>query len=413
MTPRRFAYLTLPALAACAPESVDAVQTTQALPVKVQQVAPESSYQQLRTLSGELRHRRQTQLGFEVPGRLREVLVTRGAAVTKGQVLARLDDRRAVQTLAAAGAARRQAESRLQELREGPRRETIAQAAAAVLELQKEVRLAELKLRRAERLREEEVASQDDLDEAQTRLESLQARLTQAQQRLDELRNGTRKELLAAQEALVARLQAEQELARIAVEDCQLQAPFAGRVAARLLDPGAVLQAGTPVLDLVESGSMQAWIGVPASLRAAVEGTDGLRLQVGGQEIPLTTPRKLPRLDPETRSHTFIFDLPGDADQLHAGEVVRLQVPVVVQQTGTWLPMAALSESARGLWSCFVCIPEDGSDTAVLRRAEVQVLHQTSDRVFVTGTLRAGDLVVLRGTHRVVPGQRVHPQQEN
>ena len=40
-------------------------------------------------------------------------------------------------------------------------------------------------------------------------------------------------------------------------------------------------------------------------------------------------------------------------------------------------------------------------------RRDVEVLHATTDRVFVRGALAAGERVIADGVHRVVPGQRV------
>ena len=42
-----------------------------------------------------------------------------------------------------------------------------------------------------------------------------------------------------------------------------------------------------------------------------------------------------------------------------------------------------------------------------IERRTVDVLHQTSDRVFVRGNLQTADIVVQRGLQRIVPGQRV------
>ncbi len=74
--------------------------------------------------------------------------------------------------------------------------------------------------------------------------------------------------------------------------------------------------------------------------------------------------------------------------------------------------MTALTESSRGLWACYIAEPVAsrdrlGSETHRLRRRELEVVHQEVDRVFVRGTLSAGELVVSEGLHRLVPNQRV------
>ncbi|MEO1613271.1 MAG: hypothetical protein AAFU55_13105, partial [Pseudomonadota bacterium] len=39
----------------------------------------------------------------------------------------------------------------------------------------------------------------------------------------------------------------------------------------------------------------------------------------------------------------------------------------------------------------------------------VEVIHAESERVFVRGTFRDGDFVVVDGAHRIAPGQAVVP----
>ena len=76
-----------------------------------------------------------------------------------------------------------------------------------------------------------------------------------------------------------------------------------------------------------------------------------------------------------------------------------------------WLPRRALTESSRGLWACYVALaPANGAETVsghVIQRRELELLHQAGDRVFVRGTLSDGEVVVVGGLQRLVPGQRV------
>jgi multidrug efflux pump subunit AcrA (membrane-fusion protein) len=58
------------------------------------------------------------------------------------------------------------------------------------------------------------------------------------------------------------------------------------------------------------------------------------------------------------------------------------------------------------LWAVYAINRDDG-DTGTLQRRDVEILHTEPDRVYVRGLLQAGDEIVARGAHRVVPGQRV------
>ena len=132
-----------------------------------------------------------------------------------------------------------------------------------------------------------------------------------------------------------------------------------------------------------------------------------MRLTVDGRSIETRGLRLLPEVDEGTRTATVIVELArADSLALQVGQVARLFVQRHVPSEGVWLPSAALTESTRGLWSAFVVEP-DGDGVGRARLARVEVLHVDGERAFARGTLRAGDLVVAGGAHRLVAGQLV------
>ena len=88
--------------------------------------------------------------------------------------------------------------------------------------------------------------------------------------------------------------------------------------------------------------------------------------------------------------------------QFRSGELATAKVTKSVPATGFWLPLAALTEGTRGLWSVFVARPE--GEQHVIERRDVEVLHSEAKRVFARGALSDGEAVVLSGVHRLVPG---------
>jgi len=106
---------------------------------------------------------------------------------------------------------------------------------------------------------------------------------------------------------------------------------------------------------------------------------------------------------------TAVFRL-ADAG-LYAGTVAELVMNAEVDEPGFWLPLSALSESQRGLWSVFVI--RSGAVGQTVETRLVEILHRGDDAVFVRGTLRDGERIVSAGTARIVPGQRVDVTREN
>jgi len=99
------------------------------------------------------------------------------------------------------------------------------------------------------------------------------------------------------------------------------------------------------------------------------------------------------------------------------GEVVQAGVlRDRIEKNGFWLPLAALTEGSRGLWSVYVTrqlhwVSAGGPEATheVVRRT-VDVIHQEVGRVYVIGTFATDDRVVASGLHRLVPGQWVREQ---
>ena len=322
------------------------------LPVHAQTIERQDSYLIQERFAGRLEPARQSSLSFERAGLLVEVMAEEGETVDNNQLLAQLD----IEPLLA-------------------QRDAItAQQAQIAADLD----LARRTLRRQRDLYEQGHVSSQRLDEARLAAEALAARAR----------------------ALAADLRALD----IDIDKSTLRAPFAGRLAARYLDEGAVVSPGAAVLHLLESSRPQARIGVtPEAARRIYAGT-AFSLTADGQALEASLTATRADIAPETRSIELLFDL-AERHDVPFGEVVELRLAREVHEAGFWLPLAALYESEKGLWSVFTLVEEDG-ETLVGREA-VEVLHAEDGRAFVRGTLPTAAEVVVGNAERVVPGQRV------
>jgi len=301
---------------------------------------------------GRLEPARQTELAFEHSGLVVEVAVDEGDVIRAGALVARLDTQR----LAA---------NRLQ--LEAERRE-----------LEAARHLAELTLSRQSSLRDKGWTPQQREDEASASV----ARLTAAIDRV------------AAQIALVD----------IDIDKSSVVAPFDGTVGARFIDEGAVVGPGAPVATLLESGRPQARIGLPPAVAAGLDTERSYTIETPTRTIPVRLVAERPDIDTDTGTVPVLFDLEGESD-LPFREIATLVVDSDVEGRGTWLPVSALTEGRKGLWS--VLVVEDGGGDARLKRESVELVHLDGEEAYVRGTFGAGTLVVTNGTHRVVAGQRV------
>lgn len=332
------------------------------LPVVAHTVRVTPTYEVDELHTGRVVARRSSELGFEQGGRLERVLVDDGDRVEAGDVLAQLDQRQL------------QAERK--------------QRAAQLADLEAQLALARATTRRTQALRASDHVSPAQLDEAVHGEQALVARR------------------LAAQAAL--------EATDVALALSEIRAPYAGQVTSRLVDEGTVVAPGQAILHLIEDGVLELRLGVPPEAVDALRTGARIDAEIEGRRHPAVLHAVVDAVGRDTRTVTAILHLEsaatGDASEmLRDGAVVRVALPRTIEGKGAWVPLAALAESHRGLWSAYALVPEREGD-ATLRRVErrpLEVLYADSERAYVRGTLRDGDQIAASGVHRLVPGQAI------
>ncbi|WP_027844178.1 efflux RND transporter periplasmic adaptor subunit [Mastigocoleus testarum] len=403
-----------------AEKQVEVVTRTQTLRVKTLIVKPVQSYEVSRTYTGEVAALRASELGFERSGKLVELFVDEGDRVTKGNPLAKLDTSNLKTQRLRLLAEKAQAKARLEELEAGPRQESIAAARAAVLNLEKQTQLERIKRSRRESLYKEGAISREQLDEVAFNAEAIAARLLEARSNLEELLNGTRREQILAQRAVVKQLEANISDLEINIAKSTLKAPFSGTIATGKLDEGVVINAGQSVIRLVENARPEVRIGVPVSIVPQLKNKNGFsRVEIGGRTYQGKISSFLPEIDSRTRTQTVVLRLePSSLGTVTPGQTARWQITDKVAQEGYWIPKKALVKGLRGLWSCYALVEADREasvseeKTFRLKEQTVEILHQDGERVLVRGTLSPGDMVVADGVHRLVPNQLVRRVEE-
>jgi HlyD family secretion protein len=191
-------------------------------------------------------------LGFQLAGRVAEVLVAEGDAVVAGQELARLDTRVLDASLQAARAELAVAEARLRELQAGARPQEVATARAALDSAVRRAENARSEAERARTLFEGGAISRQALDQAETAMDIARAARDQAEQALALVREGPRAEAIAAQSALVEAARARVAHAQATLGNAVITAPFGGIVTLQHREPGEAVGAGAPVLTILD-----------------------------------------------------------------------------------------------------------------------------------------------------------------
>ena len=213
------------------------------------------------------------QLGFKVPGRVAERLLSEGQRVTAGQLVARLDDTEQQAQVALRRAELAAAQAALAELEAGSRPQEIAAARATVRSAEAERDRARLEAGRQKELRRQEANAARESETADATFAVAEARVAEAGERLKLLEEGPRQETIAQARARLEQTRAALALAETQRDNTRLVSPLSGVVLSHNIEAGEFVSAGTPVLTVADTAKV--W------LRAYVNQTDLGRVKLG------------------------------------------------------------------------------------------------------------------------------------
>ncbi|WP_168566420.1 efflux RND transporter periplasmic adaptor subunit [Crateriforma spongiae] len=392
--------------------------------------------EQVSRYRGTVQPRRESLLAFRRSGRIDRVDVHEGDMVRQGDELAMLDvsdlkaERDSLQAQLDVAVAKHA------EAVAGPRRQTIAAAAAEVDRLRAEVSAAQSRWQREQVLRSRGAGSDQSFDDAKFAVRRLEAALESATAAHEELAEGTRIEQVQQAKANIDVAKAMLQRIDVDLKDSRILAPFDGSIALRQVDEGTIVGADQPVFRLIESPPLEARFGLPPEIVSTLAVGQTLRTEIDGRRHSAMVLRIHPALDVDTRTQRI--DVRFDAaDDVLVGQAVTLLI-ATPQTSGHrssvrfWVPTTALVRGSRGLWSVLAAVENpaakfDDSQLQVdrvagttkartqdvemvpstIERRDVRVLSTDGPWCEVTGMLHRGDWIVGRGTHRVGPGTRV------
>ncbi len=184
-------------------------------------------------------------------------------------------------------------------------------------------------------------------------------------------------------------------------------APYRGVLAERNAEVGDAVPAGRPYFRILEAEQPIVELSVPVKTAELV--TVGMEVWVKyrQQRIDATVATKAPELDASSRTQSLTLSLltSDETPTWNYGEVVEVWFSIATERDGFWLPYSALQSQGNGLWSVFVLEGEGAQQTVGRKIVSLVQLDDTS--ALVNGSLQPGELFIIDGLNRVVPGQLV------
>lgn len=284
--------------------------------------------------------------------------------------------------------------------------EQVNSAQAQISSAQAQIKTVQAQIYAAEGEQESAAANAESL-QGQIRSAAAQAESAKAQIKIAEAR-------LQSAEANVAALKTQTGLAQNQSDYTVLHSDSAGVVTQTLAEPGQVIAAGQPVLQLAMTEQIEAHIQVGESAIKAIK--PGMQADVslwadsstgsagsGGETEPLTaTIREISPAAGTSRTWLVKLSLDNPPAEIRLGMTVRVAFHNALKTRVAWLPATALfqQDKAPAVWLL--------DDTNQVQLQNIGVEQYLSDGMLVTG-LSVGDKVITAGVNRLYPGQEVTP----
>jgi RND family efflux transporter MFP subunit len=317
-----------------------------------------------------------------VNGRLQAVNVKLGDPVSKGQIIARVEDREIQEQV-------RQAEASYQ----------VSQA--SIRQREADLKLAKTNLDRSRSLFERQLLPQQTFDDTEARYQAAlaqvdlaKAQFEQAKARLDEL--------------------------KITLSNTIIMSPVDGFVGKRMLDPGAFASTNVPVVSVVDISRVRMVANlVERDVRRVPTGT-GANVEVDafpGEKFKGRVSRIAPVFDPATRTAEIEIEVPNAGFRLKPGMYARVQLTVDQKPDALTVPRSALV-AVDGKNGVFVAEkPADvqpaarGSESSGMtaRFLPVETGIRDGESIEITAGLRDGAQVITTGAGGLKDGDRIVP----
>ena len=317
-------------------------------------VAEQRKIQSGPVVSGTLDAERAATIRADLPSTVTQVLADAGQSVTRGQLLARLND--------------------------DALKDVVLSAKSGVRTAAEALAVAKRNAERAEKLAAAGAVADRELEQARWSVMNAEAGLADAEAR---------------------RASAEKQLGYT-----EIRAPIAGVISERHVNTGDNVSAGNPLFSVVDPSSLRLEAQVPVSSVGSLKVGTPVPFAIDGfadRQFEGTVKRINPAVDPATRQVRITVALPNKTGRLVAGLFAQGRVAVEARD-GLVVPASAVDR--RGLRPAVTRI-----EGGVARRVEVAlgIEDQAIDRVEITSGIAPGDTVVVGGARGIAPGTKVRP----
>ncbi len=388
------------AVSACNRPEMPGSMAPQAVQVTLQELQP-GTFEESSDFVGSLEAEQSIELRSEVAGRVTQVLISSGGAVTRGQSVVQLSPDQSQSQVSAAQAAA-QAAGFGRDVAQAQ----IEAAQAQVARTQADVELALVEYSRAERLVAAGALSRQDLDNAQNQLTVAQASQRQAEDNVRAAQGQLQQALSTFDQA-----QAQLNVTQADLDFNQVLAPASGIVGDVSLRVGDFVEAGDTLGTITQNSELFLRIQVPTTRASQLRLGTPVELLNPDTGQPLATGSLSfisPQVDGAGQSILVKARFPNEAGNLRDGQFVRARL--IWSTTATLLvPTVAITRVA-GQSFVFVATDapqENGQIRRVASQRPVQLGDLQGGNYQVIDGLQAGDQVIVTNILQLQDGSPI------
>ena len=267
-------------------------------------------------------------------------------------------------------------------------------------------KIFEVKVDIGDAVKNNEILAALDPSEMQANFNQAKARYDLSSQALKRYKDLKSKGFISNQELdranseyLIAKAQVD--LYSVKLEQTMIRAPFSGYIQNRFLDAGTVVRPGAPILEIIDSKSVEAHVSVPTNIIEGLVIGQSYNFSIDGKIYQASLKRfaKMSSQGTDNRLCIFEFDV-----FINPGSISYLQLQQTKLSRGAWVPLRSLSQGTQGLWNLYT-VSKDQDNQFIVSKEIVELIHVEGDNAFIAGTISTGDMVVTGGAEQVIESE--------
>ena len=197
---------------------------------------------------------------------------------------------------------------------------------------------------------------------------------------------------------------ASEAMSRKSLNDTKLYAPFSGYIASRDGEIGQNAIPGSPIVKLVNIGSVKVKISVPENEVQRIAKGSSMKIIVpalNNREFSGRVTERGVSADPRSRTYEVKATIQNPGSQLLPGMICQAFTNYMQGATGVFVPANLVQLDGNN--KTFVWVVNGGK---ALKR-EITINNETAQGVQVSGGLSAGDHIIVAGQQKVSNGMKV------